>query len=152
MKGKIHPWALGISILIALFIIGTVILVIVISSEHYSLVEEDYYEEELVYQEQIDRLKRTQALEDKPAISFDQSSVSCTLLFPDSTTGSDVRGKIHFFRVSDSRHDFSRDIHLDESGREQYDMRDRESGQWIVKLSWGENGEGYYLEERIFIR
>ena len=171
-KKKIEPWALGISIVLVAFPIIYVLIVVFFSGQHVNMVQDDYYEKGQAYQQEIDTRKRTTALEQVPLIVFDESSKLCVLLFQPafaetvsdiserSDSGSDdtkngfknITGTVKFFRVSDSRHDFSKDLKLDANGRQVFKLSGLTKGPWLVKLHWKTGGLDYYIEERITIQ
>ena len=59
MKTTRNLWPLGIIIFCSLFFAGTVGLVVMACSQKVDLVSADYYEQELKFQGQIDRVERT---------------------------------------------------------------------------------------------
>ena len=66
------------------------------------LVTKEYYEEELKYEDQINRQKRTQALANGLEWEFARAAKTVILKFPQNLR---ITGKIMFFRPSDATQD-----------------------------------------------
>ena len=152
MARKIHPWALGISIVIVVFLILSIGLTIIVSQEEYHLVQEDYYEKDQGYQEEIDSRKRTGQLDAKPEITVDREAKSCTIQFPERERYDGIGGDITFFRIDDAAHDTEHALRLNDEGKQHISVSGMQAGQWIVKLRWNEGGEDYYLERRVYLQ
>jgi len=152
MARKIHPWALGISIVIVVFLIVSIGLTIIVSQEEYHLVQEDYYEKDQGYQEEIDSRKRTEQLDAKPEISVDRKAKSCTIRFPERERYDGIGGDVTFFRIDDAAHDTEHELRLNDEGEQYISVSGMRAGQWIVKLRWNEGGEEYYLERRVYLQ
>ncbi|MCA6073257.1 FixH family protein [Fulvivirga sedimenti] len=135
-------WGYKIAISFVIFI-GIIVTMVVISmNQDISLVSADYYEQELAYQDQIDRMERTRKLEKQPEIILDRNSGVITIDVFDSTVDS---GEILFFRPSDASMD--KRVSFPASGKLNIAVNDWEQGLWKVKLSWSVAGDDFYLEE-----
>lgn len=150
-SAKYPPWAVGISVVIGVFLVATVALVIYISQQHYDLVTTNYYEKDLGYQKEIEARKRTSALSDKPRLELDRSAKVCNVVFPTGTDRAAVSGEITMYRISDAAHDLRQPLALDAAGRQFVSVSGLQPGQWIFKLRWTEGGLEYYLEERMYL-
>ena len=149
---KIHIWAVGITIVIVVFLISTIALTIIISQEDYHLVTEDYYQKDQSYQKQIDTQERTKQLAQLPVLSVDREAKTCVISFPERKSYEGISGEIMFFRISDATRDVTRPLQLNSEGRQHVSVSGLQSGQWIVKMNWTEEGQEYYLEERIYLQ
>ncbi len=149
---KIHIWAVGITITIVLFLIGTIVLTVIVSQEEFHLVTEDYYEKDLSYQKQIETQVRTKALEQCPVLSVDREAKTCVVSFPARERYEGITGEITFFRISDAKRDVTHALQLNSEGRQHISVSGLQSGQWIVKMKWTEDGKEYYLEERVYLQ
>jgi hypothetical protein len=140
---SIGKWIVVSFILFALFI-GTLVGVCV--REDTSLVSSDYYNEELAYQGQIERINNTAALVDKPMIAVRENAVDIVFrktsgiehldlqLFCPSNAAMDRR-----FRVEKIQSILS------------FSSDGLQRGMYRAKLRWKMNGKEYYLEEVIHI-
>lgn len=149
---KMEPWALGITIVIIVFLVVTVVGTIILSREHVNMVTPDYYEKDRSYQQRYEMLERSKQLAVKPTITYDASTRTCVLSFADSTASREVSGQVHFFRASDSRDDLVRQVALDASGLQRFSTAELAAGSWTVQLHWTRAGLTYYIEERIYVQ
>ncbi len=137
-------WGYKIAFSFIIFI-GIIITMVVISmKQDVSLVADDYYKQEIAYQDQIDRMERTRNLENQPRIAVDRSSGVITVDVFDNDVES---GEVLFFRPSDARKD--KLVEFPGSGKLSIPVSGWESGLWKVKLRWTVAGSEYYLEEII---
>lgn len=146
-----HPWAVGISAFIVLFLIATITLVVIVSQQDYDLVTQNYYEKDHGYQNEIETRRRTNALEEKPRLELDRAAKVCNIIFPVRPDYAGINGELTLYRISDAARDLHHPIMLDTQGRQFISVSDLQSGQWIFKLRWNEGGEEFYLEERLYL-
>lgn len=133
-------WIVVVFILFAAFI-GTLVTVCV--REDISLVAKDYYNQELVYQEQISRMNNAAALTEKPNIIVTQAFIRVTF---DSLSFVE-HGKLDLFCPSDSKMDRSFEIPESDDQQFTYALSDLKPGMYRVKLLWSMAGKDYYQEE-----
>ena len=148
---KMHPWALGISAFIVLFLIVTITVVILVSQQDYHLVTKDYYEKDLSYQNEIDAKRRAADAGSRPVVSVDRAAKTCVLQFPEGKDYSGITGTATLFRISDARQDHSTPIALNSEGMQHISVSSFPAGQWILKLRWKEGGKEYSLDERVYL-
>lgn len=97
-------WGTGIFVTYTVFVIIVVIHVIFFMNQKVELVTDNYYEKELKYQEQIDKINNTNSLKDE--LKLEQDAKSIRLLFPGLYTNGILKGEIYFYKPSDSGKDF----------------------------------------------
>jgi len=131
-------WGHGIAIAVGAFIV--MILYFVVDSFNYKpeLVASDYYQQEVNYQQQIDKIKNAQDAK----IAFDFKPEGFELTYPNA----EVTGKVHFFRPSDVALDFIVEIKADKEGKQVIDPAKLKQGRWKAKIDWMYEGKGYYRE------
>lgn len=103
----------------------------------------DYYNQELVYQEQISRMNNAAALTEKPNIIVTQAFIRVTF---DSLSFVE-HGKLDLFCPSDSKMDRSFEIPESDDQQFTYALSDLKPGMYRVKLLWSMAGKDYYQEE-----
>lgn len=104
------------------------------------LVTQNYYEEEIKYQDHIDKVSNTKRL-GLNVMEFDKSSKVIGFNLPD-----DAKGSLHLFRPSDARLD--QKIKID-SEKKSLDLTGLTPGYWHIKLSWEKDGIAYYEEKKV---
>lgn len=148
MKIKFN-WGTGIFIFLALFIAAIIVFYIYISNLDIKLVEKDYYEKELVYQQRIDRLNNTMGLPGKIMISKNPGVLTVT--FPLLEPGNVPDGTVLFYRPSDPEKDFTLPLALNDSLQQSFDVSKIDRGKWMIKMDWKMGGKEYYYEETVII-
>jgi nitrogen fixation protein FixH len=148
---KIHfSWGTGLLIFIILFIAALIGFFLFSSYQEFNLVEEDYYEREIGFQQHIDKTNRTEQLAEK--ITIQQDGKILKLQVPRSYPPDSVGGTLHFYRPSDSRLDVFIPFKPDTSGIQQVDMEKLRPGKYILKIDWRMDGLGYYDEYTLILK
>ena len=137
-------WGKGILVTIIVFVSFILVLVTIsVRQDDIHLVTENYYEEEMKYQEHIQREQATAEL-GRDVLVLDAQGKVMQLALPIG-----AKGSLHFFRPSDAGLDLKIPIHITEDGGGEIPVGDLLPGYWRVKLSWTENGVNYYQEKKI---
>lgn len=141
----------GKSIVLAFVLFAGLIITMVVMSMQYdvNLVAPDYYEEELAYQDQIDRITNFENLENKP--SLDKSDGQIILTFPADLAGNINNGEILFFRPSDHKVDRKFALKLDSSNQQVFAASILSKGLWKAKLKWTAGTKEYYTEKTLVL-
>ena len=131
-------------VLTFIIFIGLIVTLVTISMrQDINLVAEDYYKQEIEYQDQIDRLKRTSELNQQPEITLNRNQESLMIALNQSTIET---GQITFFRPSDATKD--RIVAISTVDHE-VSVAGWDRGLWKVKLQWVTDGKEYYTEKTI---
>lgn len=138
---KIAAVYIGFVLLIAGLIFRT-------SRENVDLVTENYYQQELDYQNNIDQ--RTAGVESglQPVVAISGAQVKIT--FPEVATAETVSGSIQFYRPSDKSKDFSVDIKPDTNHIQLVDLSRFTTGVYQVKIAWRAD-QLYYSEVQLYV-
>lgn len=142
-------WGTGILITIILFMIIVISTAVYLMNQDVDLVTNDYYNKGINHQQQIDRMNRTNAMEDKVQISPENGYLK--LKFPKSYAQKSFNGTIQFYRPSDSKKDFALSISIDTSAQQLIPVQNLEKGYWKVELSWTQGSLEYYKESSFVI-
>ena len=149
MKIKFN-WGTGITIaMIAfmIFILSFVYKSIALDEYQHELVSEDYYKDELHYQEEIDKLNNAETLHQD--ISIKNSNQGIHISFPKDIEESNITGEISFLRLSNQKLDFTETIKL--SQHEQIIPAEKlVSGKWIIKVHWKTDEKEYLFKDSWF--
>lgn len=139
-------WGKGITLtLVAFAAIMITMVTICVKQDDIHLVTHDYYEQEIKYQEQIDRMINASHLE-MNAIEYHEGIKSLSLHLKEGSVGT-----LHFFRPSDARLDRKIDFEILEINSNSVDLSSLKEGYWRVKMTWKEGGKEFYLEKKINI-
>lgn len=134
-------WGKGIFIFYSLFVIAILWVVVFSFSVDVNLVSDDYYQQELAYEDQIVRIKNTDSLVEKPTVILKNGYVELT--FPKDLK---VKGTILFFRPSDATKDIKIPIALGLNGKQEIAFSTQVAGLWKAKLTWSQDEKEYYQE------
>jgi hypothetical protein len=142
-------WGIRIAILYGAFVVMILFLVFKTMNENIDLVSPEYYQEELKFQDQIDRQRQSASLTEQPAIELREKNVA--IKFPKSVASSTISGTIKFYRPSDSSKDFTTEVHADSSGMQMVSAEKLITGIYEVQLSWSAGGKNYYNTYSLYI-
>ena len=148
MKIKIS-WPTGIIIAIiafVVFILSFVYRVTFMAEYDHHLVSEEYYKDELNYQQEIDKLNNAAIL--KENITLEKVDNGLLISFPSKFDPSQISGLISFKRLSNDKIDFKIPIKLQTS---KYLLSDDilVDGRWDIKIEWTVNNTTYLFKEKL---
>lgn len=110
------------------------------------LVNEGYYEDEIAYQQTIERLKNGSIYEAQLVLK--EKNGSFLLQFPKSLA-SGTSGNIRFFRPSDKRLDFNIPIQIDDLGEMKLPTQKILPGFWRLKISFLSGGKSFQIDKEL---
>lgn len=142
-------WGKGIIFVFAVFFLGIGFMVYKSVTGDIDLVTDNYYEKELIYQQQINRINNTNALKESIKIFYDGSEV--TLTYPD-IPGKLITGKITFYKPSDAKSDFTIPVETGNKMIQVIPGNNLSKGMWKVQVNWAMDGIEYFNEEKIMIQ
>jgi hypothetical protein len=148
MKFKIS-WPTGIIIAIivfVVFILSFVFKVTFMEAYDHHLVSEEYYKDELNYQQEIDKLNNAALL--KEDVTLKKVDNGLLISFPSQFEPTQISGLISFKRMSNEKIDFQIPINLKSN---KYLLNDDNlvAGRWDVKIEWKINNITYLFKEKI---
>lgn len=126
-----------------LFLVGKAV------NQNFDLVNKDYYQNDLTYQEQIDRKRNAKSLEIPLEIKFSKNSEQLTLQFP--TTKKNISGEIQLYKPNKATQDHILDLSVNTNGKQLIDMQSYGDGLWRVKVIWSSDGIDYF-DESVFVK
>jgi hypothetical protein len=142
-------WGWKISIFMGVYMIGIISVVWFSMTRDVNLVAEDYYQQELAYEEQINRQKNTELLLEKPTFGFNVNRKLVILSFPDDILPE--KGQLIFYRPSDFTQDRKFRLELDEASQQSFSTESLLPGLWKAKLFWEKDDKAYFQEFVIVI-
>ena len=133
------------------FISGTIALIVLAGSRRSDLVSADYYDQEMRYQEQLDRLRRTTDLGAEAAVAYDPAERRINISVPATHVGRIVNGTIQLYRPSSAALDSRLPLTPDDRGRQTLDARELQPGLWSIRVSWTVDGREYFLDQAVVV-
>lgn len=140
-------WGYKIAIALALFMGFILYMVISAHQNTVDLVAEDYYQQEIEYQNRIDAKINGNKFTDEIAIENSSSTVSVILKenFPKDF----MNGKVYFFKPDNSAYDKLFKLKPNENL-----VLDKEKlgwGNYIVKIEFERDNKLYHIEKRVYL-
>jgi len=143
-------WGHGISIFLVIFIIITVSGVVYISTNKAfdnELVSENYYEDELKFQDEIDKVNNAAKLDTK--LIYRTSKEGLLITFPSDFDYDKVTGIIKMNRPSKKILDFTVPIKLDENFQILIPAEKAIQGKWKLVIDWNVGDEKFMYKANI---
>jgi len=149
MKPKFNFWPYGIISAFVLFAAGLSTAVVIAANHPDNLVSDNYYEQELSYQGQIDSQARAQAA--GAVIHFDATAGQMVIGLPPAQLAGKPTGKIEFYRASAANLDRACALTPGQDGFQKVSVADLAAGPWSVRVNWQAAGQKYYLEGKFVV-
>lgn len=146
-----NPWPYAITAWMLLFGTGMAAWVVVAVRNDPELVRPDYYEQEIAYQKQIDRLSRTAAVRGEVSVAYDLTKGQVALRIPTAHLADKTTGVIHFYRPSNAKLDFDVPLAVDASGTQNVPTTKLQAGLWKVRVSWTSGGQEFFHDQSLVL-
>jgi len=142
-------WGTGIVLALVIMVSGMLYLVSIALRQNDDLVENDYYQKSITYQQHIDEARNNNALTEK--IKFELSPESLKLSFPKLANSQEFEGEIHFYSPVEEKRDMTVKIKLDSIYNQIVDLKSMQKGRYQLKIDWKAGKVAYYQEEEITV-
>lgn len=146
-----NPWPVSIIAFFTVAIVGCVVFVVFCNLHPTDLVAKDYYEQELRFQGQLDRMNRANALAGQASVLYTADRKQITVSIPGVQGSSGVVGKVELYRPSSAGLDRMVALEVDGEGHQVIDATKLAPGLWNVKVTWVAGGQDYFINQRIRI-
>ena len=141
-------WGYKILFVYVVFVGAILFLVIRASVQKDDLVTEDYYAQELKYQQRIDEAKHTSALSAQLQYTYSEGRVFVN--FPKDFSGKLITGNAVLYCPADAGKDIDQHFNLQDEAL-QMTIPNNYKGSFELHISWQADGQHYYYEQKIFI-
>jgi nitrogen fixation protein FixH len=142
-------WGTGI-VLAFIGFIGFILYFVILASTgdnaDHNLVTDDYYQEELAYQNEIDA--EANAKKYSSQFSFEKTAEGLLIAIPEIVQLQNSKGKVSLYRPSNKHLDFDLDISLSNSHLLIPDNRLLD-GRWDIKIRWAKDQENFLIKKSI---
>ena len=118
------------------------------SRQRMDLVRADYYDEEIHFQKQIDRVRRTDPVNAELAVNYNPAQGDIRIQLP-VAAGPAATGRVLLYRPADARLDEQHALQPGPDGIQIIDARKLQSGLWKVRVEWTRAGQEYYFDRAI---
>ena len=141
-------WGAGIAILYSGFVAMILVLVGMSASQKIDLVTDNYYAEELRFQDKINKTKRAKALEDP--LTWEVNEKGIAIHYPKSFPEETLSGKVNLYCPSDD----SKDMFFKVSSKNNMQFipsSELADGRYYLQIDWKNGEETYWNEDLIVI-
>lgn len=139
-------WGVKITFLYSAFALLIIALVIGSMRQDFDLVADDYYQQEIAYQNVLDAGKNQAALSQGIDIHANEKEVIFEL--PQEFQSTQINGSIHFY--SPIHQDWDKVVKVENaSGSLTVPRSELQNTNYKIKISWEANGTPYYQESDI---
>lgn len=140
---KKFTWAHGIIVAMLAFVIFILGMIFYFTQnwQNAEMVSDNYYEEELNYQQIIDAKNRADALPEQPR--YEQTSQGVKLLFPKSFSNANATYHFDLYRTDDKNLDIKKDFQLEADNTFTIPNEVLVPGHYTLKLHWKQGGQDY---------
>jgi hypothetical protein len=142
-------WGYKILIVYLMFAAGMLTMVYLTTQENRDLVSDNYYEEELAYQEIIDQSSRTAKLSAAVEVELNQMNKKINISLPSEFKNTPVEGTWRLYYAADRKRDLQGIINTN-NGKQQIETQRDITGSYTLKLQWESVNQVYYFEKLIF--
>lgn len=142
-------WGTGIVMAFVAFISFIMYFVITMSTNkkyEHDLVTENYYGKELEFQDDINKLKESQKLEQD--IIWEHTTEGLIIIFPNSIESKEITGNVYLYRPSNKLLDFETPILVSDHTLLIPDKQLLE-GRWNITVDWQANDQAYLYKKEI---
>lgn len=143
---KNFTWGHGIVIALLSFIIFILSMLFLFPNgqKNSEMVTDNYYEEELKYQDVIDAKQRADKLQEKPVYSQDNTGIKIT--FPADYNSSNTTVKFVLNRTDDQNLDVKKTVTLDASHSFIIPAQVLKLGNYTLRLNWTKDKTDYRID------
>ena len=140
-------WGKWIVVSFMLFAVFIAVIVTICMKQDVNLVSNQYYKDDLEFQQQLDRKNNTAALELQPEITLSEEQLQ--VFFPGKVVVES--GKIKIFRPADYKLDQNFELRQSSEPTQVFVLNPLDKGAYRIKMTWIAEGKEYYLEKFVII-
>lgn len=143
---KKFTWGHGVIVALGAFICFILFMIFLFPNgqKNSELITDNYYEEELAFQDVIDAKKRADSLAEKPQYSQAQDGIKIT--FPKDINNGNSKIRFHLFRTDDQTLDVKKDMILDANNAFLIPEKVLVKGNYTLKVHWNKDKKEYQID------
>ena len=143
-------WGNRVIIILVIFVAGILSMVYISMRQTNEVVDANYYEQEMMYQQVIDGKKNLGSLDDSVTIKSDGAVIK--IAFPASTVAQLDSGSIQFMKLSNAKDDKFIPMSGSRTDLYQVPLSYIAKGFYKVRIRWSNEGKPYYHEQHFNIQ
>ena len=151
VSSRWNPWPVSIFGFFIIAIIGCCTFIAFCTRHPADLISANYYEEEIRYQGQIERLQHAQQASQLGSVSYDPTTKIITVSLPSDQSERAHSGQVQLYRPSAANRDRQLKLALDSNGLQKIDAASLLPGLWKVRVSWAIEDREYFMDQKVVI-
>ena len=141
-------WPIGITFVYILFMVGILRMVYVAVTTNFDLVQEDYYQKDMNYEQMLDKIEHTSKKNAHIKVHIGLETIQLTFPFK-PTNPNEITGSLTFYRPSDKLLDTTISFSLNEHAMVSIPKPSLKKGKWILKSNWSFKEDHFYNEQTL---
>ena len=146
-----NPWPASIIGFFGVAMVGFGVFIWFCNRNPSELIAPDYYEQEIRYQAQMDRIRNAQEGLGAANVCYDAQSRIIRIAFRENSGTGSVKGQVQLYRPSAVNQDRYFPLQPSPDGTHCIDAAQLAPGLWKVKVSWSADNRDYYLDQKVVI-
>ncbi len=143
-------WGTAIAIFYTCFVLAMVLMVVKSSQNKMDLVQENYYQKDLDYENFRSKRQNAKQLSQAISIQYSLSENAIELSFPQEMQA--LKGTLTLFRPANKTLDQTFVLKLNQEAKMSIPVdQNIPAGLWRVQIDWESKGDHYFKEESISI-
>ena len=143
-------WGTGITVTIVVFMLVSFAFIYFAFNQDVNLVRDDYYEAEVEYSKTMDKVNRTEQLDEKLDIELVKNSIA--LHFPKNVSKNRISGNIFLYRPSENDKDLNVAIQLDTLNSQYISTENLLPGLWKIKVEWNSDSTTFVNNKILMVQ
>lgn len=146
-----NPWPISIIAFFSVAILGFAAFIVFCNLHSTDLVAADYYEQEVHYQGQMERLDHARQLGGAAAVTYDPASQCIVVTLPVAHAAGHPQGDIQLYRPSAAGLDRQLQLEVLSNGTQTINAQDLRPGLWKVRVSWKVGDQEYLIHQQVVV-
>jgi hypothetical protein len=142
-------WGNKLLLVIIIFIAGMLYLVYRTTQTSFELVENDYYKQELSYQDIIDGTKSANAL--STGVVVKQNNSGIVLELPEEMKNKQLSGNVWFYCAYNAAKDKKFVLQTNKEAVQAFPLHSIDPGNYTVRIQWNDRDKKYYAERKLSV-
>jgi nitrogen fixation protein FixH len=146
-----NPWPIAIVCYFIVFIACVAGFITWAVKQNMDLVRKDYYEEEIRFQQQMEKVRRTQPLQATIQVAYNTANSVLEIRLPMAHMEEGFAGRVHLYRPSDASRDLDLPLARTADGIQRIGTSQLLAGLWKVRLNWTAKDQDYFSERSVIV-
>lgn len=142
-------WGTGIALVYTVFVLGMLGAVFASRQHDPGLVQKDYYDLDINYQDRLDRKQNAANLGDRLQMGYEADKQVIAIQFP-ADLGA-ASGTVKLFRSATLSDDAVLDVSPNTEGRMEIPAAELIKGVWNVEIEWEAGGKKYFNTSKVTV-